>query len=150
MNKELIPITKFSLTYDPSKVETRHKIDSIDSAVELLTANINTDKLKHVEMGWVMLFNSNHEILGISELSTGNQFLNTVHLSEILRLALLSNSYHFMVFYNRCNRGLRPEGDEFTRIEELKYFARIVDAELFDVILINDETYFSMLGSALI
>lgn len=152
---ELTKVKKITLNYsDINSHEFKTDLFSISEMVSELRKYIKAEQLENMDTAWIMLMNYREKVgknlLGIAELTRNSVFLSKGHVNEILKLALISNAESIVLFYHRPNKDLNPSGMEISSSRKLAEIGEMINVRLLDMILINKDSDFSMLGKSML
>lgn len=141
---DIYEVTKMELVYyDPVPPSMRHRIEFIDTAYELFRVNWHYQKIGLVEQSKLMLLNGSNRVLGLCDLTTGEQSSIQVDPKLIFGPAILANAASIVVARNNIRRDPQPTIAEKAETAKLIAACKLLGMELFDRIVFTDKGYYS-------
>lgn len=104
---------------------------------------INLNRIDYKEFFIVLLLTTNHQVLYISEIGSGDTTNVVVHVKEIAQLALMTHSSAVIVAHNHPSGRLYASGSDIKTTIKIKNALSLFDINLLDHIIITSEGYFS-------
>jgi DNA repair protein RadC len=89
------------------------------------------------ESFWVMAFDHNNQCLGIQELYRGTVSGAPIRISEILRLAVITQSTGIVVVHNHPTSNTAESNHDVAMTEDLYAACRLMDVELIDHLIVT-------------
>jgi DNA repair protein RadC len=89
------------------------------------------------ESFWVMAFDHNNQCLGIQELYRGTVSGAPIRISEILRLAVITQSTGIVVVHNHPTSNTAESNHDVAMTEDLYAACKLMDVELIDHLIVT-------------
>lgn len=119
------------------------KITSSNDAFKLLQSIYNPKKVDYKEFFYVVLLNNAHFVLGVSNISIGNEKGTVVCIKEIFQLALLSNANKILISHNHPSGNLNPSEADNRITNQIRQACKFFDMELLDHIIFTSKGFYS-------
>jgi len=96
-----------------------------------------------VEKMYAIFLNSANQILAIEILSSGTLMRSTIHMREIIKKILAAKAAAFVLTHNHPSGDVEPSHEDIETTRTIFVAGKIVDAQLFDHIIIGNDKYYS-------
>ncbi|WP_061311287.1 RadC family protein [Clostridium botulinum] len=139
MEKEKIDIVKIKMIREGSLDVPRKKIDSPESAYNIVRY-LELEDREHLV---VLAVNTKNVVVNISTISVGSLNSSIVHPREVFKTLILSNAASFLVAHNHPSGYTSPSGEDIKVTKILKECGKIFGIKLLDHIIVGEEKYLS-------
>tara|TARA_Y100000815_G_C13231072_1_gene458059 strand:- start:160 stop:648 length:489 start_codon:yes stop_codon:yes gene_type:complete len=126
-----------------SRPKYKAKVTSADFAYEMFLKAYPKDRIDYKEFFFVMLLNRQNQILGISKIGEGATAGVIVNNKEIFQLALMANASGIILSHNHPSGNIYPSESDLKKTNEIITFAKLIDVNVLDHIIITSEGYYS-------
>lgn len=106
------------------------------------------DKVK--EHFKLVMLNSRHKVIGLSNISTGTLTASLVHPREVFKEAIVHNAASVILVHNHPSGDPEPSADDLSVTRRLAEAGKILGIEVVDHVIIAKTTYFSFREKGLI
>lgn len=139
--KNSFQVAEVQIHYTRPQKGTRPKITSPKDAADLFCQEFPEGQIDLKEFFYVMLLSRCNEVLGIAQTSIGSANGTVVNLKEIFQLVLTSNAEALILCHNHPSGALKPSDQDYNLTRKVKQFAKMIDCNLFDHIILTTEGY---------
>lgn len=91
---------------------------------------------KTVEVFYAIYMNSAYETVALSEIAKGDSVNVTISISEVIRIALLSNSKYILISHNHPSGRAEPSESDIIITKQIAQAAKIFNVSLIDSIIV--------------
>lgn len=138
-----LQLHEVEIHYKRPVLDDNLKIKSSEDSARLLRQFIDAKRIDYKEFFWVLLLNTNNQLLGISEIAMGTTDGVTVNIKEIFQLALLTNATSVIVAHNHPSGSLIASEADKRITQKLTKALELLDLTLLDHLIITSEDYIS-------
>jgi DNA repair protein RadC len=97
-----------------------------------------------VEVCYLLLLNTKHDVIGAHQLSRGTLDRCTVHPRDVFKAAIVANAAALIVAHNHPSGDLTPSPDDTALCYRLRQAGDLIGVDLIDFLIIGCDTrYFS-------
>lgn len=147
---KLNEIHEVEVIYKRPAISSMEDIKSSKDAKEVFRKLINEEKIDLKEFFMVALLSRNNNVLGVSNISTGNASGTIINVREILQLAIKTNSSSIIVCHNHPSGNLKASDCDIEITKKIKEACGMCDIALLDHIILTSESYSSLADDGLI
>lgn len=133
--------------YNQNKIKLEKKISSPQDVADILIPVLR-DEVK--EKFIVICLNSANKIIRYEVISVGNLNSSIVHPREIFKVAIDNNSANIILCHNHPSGNPEPSSEDISVTKKLVEAGKIMDIQVFDHIIIADQTYVSFVEKRLL
>lgn len=149
MNNTISEVSEIQVSYKPNKMVSSKIATSFD-AVQIIRKFWNEETIEMQEEVKVILLNNSNYVLGIYNLSKGGITSSLVDVRLVLSVALKCLSPGIILVHNHPSGNLKPSSADLDIVKKLKEGCKIMDNNLFDSIIITNESYMSFADDGLL
>ena len=140
----ILSCNEVEIHYKRPLFESMPYIKSSQDADRVFRSYIDLNRIDLKEFFWVMTLTNSNRVLSLSEIGSGTIKGVATNLTEIMQLALLTNSAAILVAHNHCSGTLKPSEADKNVTQKLSKIVNLFDIRLLDhLILTSDCGYFS-------
>lgn len=103
------------------------------------------DDIDFRERVYIAYFDRAYHLLGVFQLSSGNQSQSTFDPTMIIQMAFLVHSKSFIICHNHPSGNLKPSGHDIKATKDLAFKAEFMDMKLLDSLIITSDGYESII-----
>ena len=92
---------------------------------------------------WQVCIDTNGRCVGLFELATGTQTRCVADVAGLMRNALLTNAFGFIIAHNHPGGDPTPSRDDISTTSRVKQASEIIGVRCYDHIVIGDQYYYS-------
>jgi len=126
------------------KMSEQPKITDSVEVNNILKGVYNPDRIDHIEMMVLLMFNRNNRLLGWAKISTGGVSSAICDPKVVFQLALNANASGIVLSHNHPSGDITPSKEDKNVTNRIKEGAKILDITLLDHLIVNsDGEYYS-------
>ncbi len=141
---DLFKITEVELVYKGKGDYHRPVVQCAADAYEVLRNSWDVNKIELVEQFKVLLLDTNCEVLGISELSTGGIAGTVADPKLIFATALKARAASIIVAHNHPSGNLTPSSADIDLTRKLSEAGNFLDLKVRDHLILTRRSFYSM------
>jgi len=141
--KELISAHEVQVHYKRPVFDSMPKITSSRQSEMIFRKYIDANRIDHKEFFWILLLNNSQKVLGLSEISIGNDLGVIVNVKEIFQLIINTNSSCVILCHNHPSGNINPSSNDKLLTSKMTTLAEVINVKVLDHIIITSESYFS-------
>lgn len=126
------------------------KVSSSKDTDKLLRNYIDLNRIDLKEFFWVLLLNNAHKVIGLAEISSGNDSNVTVNIKEIFQLIIKTNASIVILSHNHPSGNLSPSQADKKLTDYFISLANVLNVLVVDHLIITSESYYSFADNGLI
>ncbi len=141
--KELISAHEVQVHYKRPVFDSMIKITSSRQSETIFRKYIDAKRIDHKEFFWILLLNNSNKLLGLSEISIGNDLGVIVNVKEIFQLIINTNSSSVILCHNHPSGNINPSTNDKLLTSKMIALAEVINVKVLDHIILTSESYFS-------
>lgn len=148
---EIINAAEIQIVYKSQvKPSQRPKVNSSQSAYEILKRSWDEGKIELVEQFKVLFLNRANKVLGIFEVSTGGIAGTVVDPKLVFVAALKAGASGIILVHNHPSGNLSASQADITLTKKIREGSKLLEIQLLDHIIITSEKYMSFADEGLL
>lgn len=137
-------VCEVTLSYQPKiKSSEREKVLSSENAYKILLSVFDQETVQHKESMKVLLLNRANKVLGVCSISEGGINETSADVRIIMQAAILGSASAIILVHNHPSGELRPSKEDDGLTQRVKEVAKLMGIQLYDHLIITDESYYS-------
>lgn len=143
-------LQEVQVTYS-NKIKKSERVKISSSIVaEQTLRKVWNNYIEIKESSYILLLNNSNELLGYHLVSIGGKTSTVIDVSNILMIALKTNSGGILLAHNHPSGANYPSEEDKVMTKKINKACETVGLRLFDHIIITHESYFSFKDEGLI
>ena len=143
-------VSEIKVTYSPGDLTKRPKIRHSIDAYNIFRASWDPGLIQYIEQFKILLLSKGNNVIGLLHISTGGVSSTVVDPKLIFGAALSVNASGFVLCHNHPSGSLSPSKEDIKCTVKIVAGAKLFDMVVFDHLIINHLSYFSMMEKELL
>lgn len=144
MENSFYQLAEIEISYKPKfKAAHRPQIDSSEKAYQILINNWNLDRIELLEEFKIILLNRRNRVLGLVNISQGGIAGTIADPKVIFAIALKACASGIILSHSHPSGESSPSEADIKLTRKLTEVGKLLDINVFDHIIVCNESYFS-------
>src|SRR5688572_14566567 len=137
-------VAEIKVSYNPGNITKRPMIKDPIDAFNIFRASWDPGLIQYIEQFKILLLRKGNNVLGLAHISTGGVSSTVVDPKVIFGIALNANASGIVMCHNHPSGNLTPSKHDIKCTANIVCGAKLFEIVVFDHLIINHMSYFSM------